>query len=293
MAKKRIYINPGHSNTDPGAVGFERERDLAVKVSNYMNNYLLNNYECETKVTSGSINSLNTVCKEANDWKADLFVSNHFNACKGDGYEALVYSIANHALGKMFEKYMIAAGQNSRGVKYRPGLAVLRQTNMPAILNEGAFVDNWNDIKDWNDDAELKKMGEAYAKAAADYLDLPKKTVTGTFTDTSSTVKETYTLKQFIKDVQKSCGAKVDGIAGPETLSKTVTISAKKNSRHAVVKYVQKRLYALGYTQVGTADGVAGAKFTSAVKAYQKNNDLVSDGEITAKNKTWRELLGM
>lgn len=295
MAKKRIYINPGHSNTDPGAVGFERERDLAVKVSNYMNSYLLNNYECETKVTSGSINSLNIVCKEANDWKADLFVSNHFNAGKGNGYEALVYSKKNLALGQMFEKYIIAIGQNSRGVKYRPGLAVLRQTNMPAILNEGAFVDNWNDIKDWNDDAELKKMGEAYAKAAAEYLNLPKKVKTPTKapTATSSTVKETYTLKQFIKDVQKSCGAKVDGIAGPETISKTVTISAKKNSRHAVVKYVQKRLHVLGYTQVGVADGSAGPKFTAAVKAYQKDNDCISDGEITAKNKTWRELLGM
>jgi N-acetylmuramoyl-L-alanine amidase len=291
MAKKRIYINPGHSNTDPGAVGFERERDLAVKVSYYMNMYLLNTYECETKVTDGSINSLNVVCKEANDWKADLFVSNHFNAGKGNGYEGLVYSIANLSLGQMFEKYMIAAGQNSRGVKCRPDLAVLRQTNMPAVLNEGAFVDNWNDIKDWNDDAELKKMGEAYAKAAADYLDLPKKVKAPTAT--SSTVKETYTLKQFIKDVQKSCGAKVDGIAGPETLSKTVTVSAKKNSRHVVVKYIQKRLYALGYTQVGTADGSAGPKFTAAVKAFQKDNDCTSDGVITAKNKTWRELLGM
>lgn len=293
MAKKKIYINPGHSNTDPGAVGFERERDLAVKVSNYMNNYLLDNYECETKVTSGAVGNLNTICKEANDWKADLFVSNHFNAGKGDGYEALIYSKKNLALGQMFEKYVTAIGQNSRGVKCRADLAVLRKTKMPAILNEGAFVDNWKDIQDWNDDAELKKMGEAYAKAAADYLDLPKKTVTGTITDTAPTVKETYTLKQFIKDVQKSCGAKVDGIAGPETISKTVTISAKKNNRHAVVKYVQKRLYALGYTQVGAADGSAGPKFTAAVKAFQKDNNCTSDGEITAKNKTWRELLGM
>ena len=288
MAKK-IYINPGHSNVDPGAVGFERERDLAVKVSNYMNSYLLNNYECETKVTSGSINSLNTVCKEANDWKADLFVSNHFNAGKGDGYEALVYSKTNLALGQMFEKYMIAVGQNSRGVKYRPGLAVLRQTNMPAILNEGAFVDNWNDIKDWNDDAELKKMGEAYAKAAADYLNLPKKTVVKAPT-TSSTVKETYTYNQFVKEVQSAIGAKVDGIPGNETLSKTVTVSRAANRTHAVVKPLQRYLNSLGYN-CGSVDGIAGEKFDSAIKAYQKANGCVADGIITAKNKTWKKLL--
>lgn len=104
---------------------------------------------------------------------------------------------------------------------------------------------------------------------------------------------ENYTLKQFVKDVQKACGASVDGIAGTETLSKTVTLSAIKNRTHAAVKAVQKRLYALGYTQVGEADGVAGSKFTQAVKAFQKDNGCYADGEVTAKNKTWRKLLGM
>ena len=105
--------------------------------------------------------------------------------------------------------------------------------------------------------------------------------------------EEGYTLEQFIRDVQKACGASVDGIAGPETLSKTVTISASKNRTHAVVKPVQKRLAAMGYTGVGNADGVAGPKFTEAVKAYQKANGCTADGEITAKNKTWKILLGM
>jgi N-acetylmuramoyl-L-alanine amidase CwlA len=102
-----------------------------------------------------------------------------------------------------------------------------------------------------------------------------------------------YTLKQFIKDVQKACGAAVDGIAGPETISKTVTLSAKKNNRHAAVMAVQKRLFALGYIEVGKADGIAGPKFTSAVAHFQQDNGCVVDGEITARNKTWRKLLGM
>ena len=102
-----------------------------------------------------------------------------------------------------------------------------------------------------------------------------------------------YTLKQFIKDVQKACGAAVDGIAGNETLSKTVTLSAKKNARHAAVMAVQKRLKALGYIEVGKIDGIAGMKFTSAVAHFQQDNGCWVDGEITAKNKTWRKLLGM
>lgn len=171
----RIFIDPGHSITDPGAVGYEVERDLNEKVSKYMNEHLLANYVCETKVDPVTNTSLSAVAASANAWNADLLVSNHFNAGGGDGYEALVYSEKNVPMGKVFEKHVLAIGQNSRGVKLRPGLAVLRQSKMPAILNEGAFVDNKKDIEDWNDDHELKKMGVAYAEAAAEWLGLEKK----------------------------------------------------------------------------------------------------------------------
>lgn len=281
---KKIYINPGHSNIDPGAVSYETERKLNVKVSHYMNEHLLANYECETKMTPGIIDKLAVICNEANDWDADLFVSNHFNAGGGDGYEALVYSERTRKLGEVFEKHVKAIGQNSRGVKIRTNLSVLKHTYMPAVLNEGAFVDNKKDIQDWNDDAELKKLGVAYAEAAAEYLNLPKKPVA---TD------EPDTLVEFIKDVQKAIGAYVDGVAGPQTLSLTPTVSSKTNNRHAVVKVIQKRLHDLGYVEIGPIDGVAGPKFTSAVAHFQMDAGCVIDGEITAKNKTWKKLLGM
>ena len=115
-----------------------------------------------------------------------------------------------------------------------------------------------------------------------------------TTASTATTAGNGYTLGQFITDVQKATGAAVDGIAGPETLGKTVTISATKNTRHAAVKPLQKRLAALGYTQVGEADGVAGPKFKEALTAYQiKNGLLPPDGEATKNGPTWRKLLGM
>lgn len=178
---KKIYINPGHSNTDPGAVGYETERRLNVAVSQHMNDYLLANYECETRMNPGTMGSLTAICNDANSWGADLFVSNHFNAGGGDGYEALVYSQKRVDLGKIFAKHVQGICQNLRlygaapGVKIRTDLGVLKNTTMPAVLNEGAFVDNLKDIQDWNDDAELKKLGEAYAKAAAEFLGLTKK----------------------------------------------------------------------------------------------------------------------
>lgn len=177
MAKK-IFIDPGHSVTDPGAVGYAVERDLNEKTAAFMNEYLQTTYVCETKVDPVSNRSLSAVAESANAWGADLLVSIHNNAGGGDGYEALVYSEKTVPIGKIFEKYVKEIGQNSRGVKLRPELAVLRQSNMPAVLNEGAFVDNKKDIEDWNEDHELKKLGIAYAKAAAEYLNLEKKGAT-------------------------------------------------------------------------------------------------------------------
>lgn len=109
--------------------------------------------------------------------------------------------------------------------------------------------------------------------------------VTGTETNPSAKV-------QFIKDVQAAIGATVNGIAEQNTLSKTVTVSATKNSKHKVVKPIQEYLNHLGY-DCGTADGFAGAKFTSAVKKYQFDKKCVQDGEITAKGTTWKKLLGL
>ena len=106
----------------------------------------------------------------------------------------------------------------------------------------------------------------------------------------SSTVKETYTYNQFVKEVQAAIGAKVDGIPGNETLSKTVTVSKNANRTHAVVKPIQRYLNSLGYN-CGSVDGIAEAKFDSAVKVYQKANGCVADGIITARNKTWKKLL--
>lgn len=291
MAKK-IYINPGHSETDPGAVGYEVERELCVRVSEFMRAHLAENYECELRVYSSD--KLRNVTSDANAWGADLFVSNHFNAAGGDGYEALVYSTRRKELGQIFEKHVKAAGQNSRGVKYRPGLIVLNSTNMPAVLNEGAFVDNWKDIQDWNDDSELKVLGIAYAEAAAEYLELTKKKVEVNVEPEDAKSEDADIAKdQFIRAVQKATGSAVDGIAGPETLRNTITVSAHYNRRHVVVRAIQTYLLALGYMEIGTVDGVAGPKFTSAVAHFQQDNDCVTDGVITARAKTWQKLLGM
>lgn len=101
-----------------------------------------------------------------------------------------------------------------------------------------------------------------------------------------------YTLVEFVKDIQKSIGAKVDGKAGNETLSKTITVSVDVNHKHSCVRFIQKRLNYLGY-DCGKVDGIAGDKFKKAITKFQEDNNCISDGIITAKAKTWMKLLGM
>lgn len=148
----------------------------------------------------------------------------------------------------------------------------------------------------WGAGSGYTFLGFIYNPAVSDGAVVTGSTSTNTTTkpSTSTSSSETgYTLKQFITDVQRATGAGVDGIAGPETLSKTVTISKSRNRRHKVVEAVQKRLKALGYTVVGKADGIAGNKFDTALKAFQFDHDCVVDGEATARCETWRKLLGM
>ena len=103
-----------------------------------------------------------------------------------------------------------------------------------------------------------------------------------------------YRHEDFVREVQFCTGATPDGKAGTLTLGKTVTVSAKKNRKHFVVMPLQKKFKKLGYYS-GKVDKIAGTLFTIAVNAYQgkvlKYKKL--DGEITAKGKMWKSLLGL
>ena len=100
-----------------------------------------------------------------------------------------------------------------------------------------------------------------------------------------------YSDKEFYREVQLCTGAGVDEIPGPITLSKTVTVSKKKNRQHNVVLPLQKKLKKIGLYH-DKLDRIAGNNFDTALKAYQTWM-AKPDGEATAKAKTWKKLLGL
>lgn len=230
---------------------------------------------------------------KANQWGADLYIDIHHNAAgevfSGGGVE--VYSFPGSAAGRKYRdaiyKSVVAAG-GLKGNRSNPlremSFDSLRMTAMPAVLVEYGFMDSTVDAPVILTEEYARKVGYATVTAVAELAGLAKKKTENVYG---------YPLEQFIRDVQAACGAAVDGIAGPETLGKTVTVSQSKNSTHPVVRPVQKRLAALGYTRVGEADGIAGVKFTAAVVRFQEDHRCWVDGEVTAGQKTWRKLLGM
>lgn len=228
---------------------------------------------------------------QANKWGADLYVDIHHNAAgrvfSGGGVEAFCYP--GSAKGKEYRDAIygevIAAGAlkgNRSNPLQEKKFDSLSMSKMPAVLVEYGYMDSTVDAPVILTDEYSRKVAYATMDGIAKVAGLKKKNA-----------PSKYTQEQFVRDVQKACGAAVDGIAGAETISKTVTLSASKNRRHAAVRPVQRWLMELGYTVVGEADGIAGTKFTAAVCEFQRANKCWVDGEITARNKTWKKLLGM
>jgi N-acetylmuramoyl-L-alanine amidase len=233
---------------------------------------------------------------KANAWGADLYCDFHHNAAgrvfDGGGVEG--YSYPGSAAGAMFRdaiyEAVIAAG-GIKGTRSNPlqekRFDSLRYSNMPAVLMEYGFMDSRVDAPIILTDAYAKLVAYATMAGIAKVKGLKK------LPPVPQSEDEGYTREQFVRDVQEAIGAEVDGIPGEETISKTPTVSRYKNRTHAVVAPIQKRLATLGYTDVGNADGIAGPKFELAVTQFQEDNGCWADGELTAKNKTWRCLLGM
>lgn len=187
---KKVYIDAGHGGKDAGAVGNGlKEKDLTLKISLRLADYLKNNYEnVEVKLsrTGDTYPSLSQRAHEANVWGADLFVSEHINAGGGTGIETLIHkglSLTSTTGQKatLFNNHVIQSLNNkkynirNRGVKNERNIAVLRETKMTAILPETLFIDNKNDANLLKQDKFINDVVQAHAEGIALILNLKKK----------------------------------------------------------------------------------------------------------------------
>ena len=154
MAENRkVIIDAGHGGQEPGAVYEGRqEKEDALRLAFDVGNAL------ERRGISVSYTRVSDVYDSpyekaamANASDADIFLSIHRNAMPvpgtASGVENLVYEDSGTAgaLGRNIGEALAEAGWTDLGVKERPGLVVLRNTKIPAVLVEVGFINNEKD----------------------------------------------------------------------------------------------------------------------------------------------------
>lgn len=153
----KIFINPEHDmDLDSGACANGiREVDIALAIGEKVKKTMeVIGYPCQliqSDNLNGETEGKPNVCATANNSGADIFISIHCNSAaniSAKGTETLVYSTGGKAelLAKCIQTQIVnSLGTVDRDIKERPDLCVLRETSMPAVLVETAFISNEED----------------------------------------------------------------------------------------------------------------------------------------------------
>lgn len=155
-----VLIDPGHGGDDPGHLSANKnhlaEKDLNLLIAKKFGTYLeqnLKNVIVKYTRTDDSYPTLDDRVAQANELKADYFISIHCNANAKKsvhGTESHVHSLSSKkavSLAREFEKeFSSRAGRHSRGVKdtddREHSLQVLKYTSMTSVLVECGFLTN-------------------------------------------------------------------------------------------------------------------------------------------------------
>ncbi|AGB40467.1 N-acetylmuramoyl-L-alanine amidase [Halobacteroides halobius DSM 5150] len=179
LRTKKIVIDPGHGGFDPGAIGPSgvQEKTVNYQIAKSVNK-LLKQAGFRTKMTrrSDKFYSLAKRANQANRWSADLFVSIHSNSnskpwINGTATYAHWYaSKSNWALAWYVQSELVERIKlESNGLK-AANFAVLRETNMPAILVETAFLSNPREERLLNSDDFQQKAAAGIVAGIKKYF---------------------------------------------------------------------------------------------------------------------------
>jgi len=181
----RIFIDPGHGGSDPGAVANGLyEKDLTLDIALRIRDILLKEYtgvEVRMSRETDTTVSLEQRVQMANSWPADYFLSIHCNAGGGTGFESYIYTNALETSvtyqNIIHPEIVSVTGFYDRGKK-RANFYVLKYTKMPALLTENGFVDNANDAAKLKDSNFRQMIARGHVNGLAKAFGLQKKAST-------------------------------------------------------------------------------------------------------------------
>lgn len=193
----KVCIDPGHGGSDPGAMGINGrpEKETNLRVALFVEQDLKRR-GIEVLMTRRDDRDvgLSERCQMANRWGADIFVSLHADAAGGPsakGHHA-IHSIhsqpgkgGNKLARLIVDQVTLATGQQplprgdggvwTRESKNHPGVdyyAVIRETDMSAVILERGFLTNPEDASLLFDDSFLRKQAQGIAWAILMYFGL-------------------------------------------------------------------------------------------------------------------------
>lgn len=173
-----IAIDPGHGGLDPGAVGFGLfEKDVVLKVGKLLESELTQRKHETVMTRDRDLDlELQPRCNLANDKWADLFVSLHCNGHSNPtarGFETYYFpgSQMGGLLASSIHTAVVQTCEISadRGIK-TANFLVLRNTSMPAVLVELAFITNEQDAARLTSERWQANAAKAIAAGIDSYL---------------------------------------------------------------------------------------------------------------------------
>lgn len=184
--KTLIVIDPGHGGDDFGTHSLNspkyQEKYLNLSTSLFLKDYLQKmGYQTLMTRSDDEFISLDNRASFANSKEPAIFISVHYNSApskEADGIEVYYYnseddksrtSESKLLASSVLKKVIQNTEAKSRGIKHG-NFAVIRKTNMPAILIEGGFLTNENEMQKLKDASYLKQIAWGIAQGAEEYL---------------------------------------------------------------------------------------------------------------------------
>ena len=200
----KIFIDPGHGGSDPGAVGNGlQEKNLTLNIATRVRSILISEYEnvsIQMSRTGDQTVSLTSRTNAANRWGADFYLSIHINSGGGTGFETFRYSGVGRPTStyqqRIHDSIMAEITLKDRGIK-QANFHVLRETRMPAILTENGFIDSRNDANLLNSSSFIESLARGHANGVASALNLRKKQVEYSTKSTKS-INPFWTFRKWI-----------------------------------------------------------------------------------------------
>ncbi len=208
-----VVIDPGHGGDDAGTrsvLGNGYERDFTLDWARRLAPLLAaNGWQVFLTRTNDVHMSLSNRVAFAEEHKASLFVSLHFNSAGGNNREAGLetycvtppgmfssvtreygddptMTFPNNAFDsqnlelafRVHRALLLASGDHDRGVRHARFLSVLRAQNRPAILIEGGYLSNPQEARRIADPAYRQLLAEAVARALSELPEVANQVAT-------------------------------------------------------------------------------------------------------------------